>query len=253
MTPSLAAWPALPGGIIAATGGADHDGANVLSEYGSSAIFEKEGVPQGSLTRVTPGFGGTAAALRAETTAINSFARVQMVKAQTGWKFGQRIITGGALWLPVGFHAAKQGQIDVFRWDNFDQDGVTTERGGFVFQKSDRKIRLVRMKEPAEQKTLNLDAKENVIGPELGEGRWHWILADQILGNEEANSLNRIWINNQLIAETRKINCLRNDLEISRYRVGIVATNGSQTNPIAVIVDRIRCGVALFSANPVIG
>jgi hypothetical protein len=222
---------------VATTFRARHEGANVLEEYGSSSVF-KEGC---TLSKRTPGYSG-AGALLASVAAANGFARGQAVKAQTGWKYGQQVFWGGAFFLPTGFFAAKQVQIDIFRWDNFDQDEATTERGGLVFRSTDKKLSLVREKEPGEEKILNLGADENPVGPEIRENRWNFVIAHQVLYAVEGEALNKIWVNGQKVAESTKPNCVRTDLEVSRYRAGIVATGSTQTNPISLAVDDVYSG-----------
>lgn len=221
---------------------ADHEGANPLEEYGSSGIFEKEGVPQGTLSSFSPGYGG-GKALLATTTAADSYARGIAIKTQTGWKIGQDVYTGCAVWFPKGFFEAMKGQVDILRWDNFDQDGLTTERGGIVIQTGERRFRFVRIKEgePDEQHSFNLEG-EIVIGPELEEERWYFPEFYHRLWHEDYLAINRFYLDNVLLSTSNDRNCTRSDLEVSRLRAGIVATSSKQTNPLSLVVDDVYSG-----------
>lgn len=226
---------------------ADHETKD-LSEYGSSGTF------RGALSVVEspPGYGD-GQCLKAEVTEPDGFSRGIATKAQTGWKIGQEVRWGGAFFLPKGFFAAKQGQIDIFRWDNFDQDEATTERSGLVFSTSDTQLRLVRIKEgePDEQVTLNLGSGEELLGPVISEGRWHWAEVRQVLWHEDSLALNELWVDGAKVSSSTRRNCSRSDLVVSRFRVGIAATNGKQTNGVTVYVDRIRSGpMPLVGALP---
>lgn len=215
---------------------ANHEGAIVSEEY------DEAGLLNGTLTKFVPGYGSEVAML-ATVIEPDGYARGIAKKTKTEWKFGQEAWWAGAIYLPKGFFTAKQGQIDILRWDNFDQDATTTERGGIVMQTTDRKFRLVRIKEgePDEQKTLNLSG-ETVIGPEIVEGRWYWVEVRQVLHNKTGAAINELWIDGEKVFESTTANCIRSDLEVSRYRVGIAATNGKQTNDISIAVDRIWAG-----------
>lgn len=226
------------GDPVTTTFAADHEDGTT-NEWGGTSVLN------GSLQVVAdpPGYGG-GLCLKATVTAPDGYARGQATLAQTGWKNGEELRAGIALYLPPGFYAAKQGQVDFFRWDNFEQDGVTTERGGLVFQTADKKVRIVRIQEgsPDEQHTLNLDEDENVIGPEIEEGRWYWFEFRQVLWHEDGLALTELFVDDVKVAESTERNCTRSDLVVSRLRGGIVATNGAQTNELTLYVDRPRSG-----------
>ncbi len=213
---------------------AEHEGGTVSSEY------DEAGLNNGTLVSFFPGYESSAA-MQATVTEKDGYARGIAKLAKTGWEHGEEVWWGGAIYLPVGFYAAKQGQIDMLRWDNFEQDAVETERCGIVMQTTDKKFRLVRIKETKEQKTLNLSG-ESVIGPEIKEGEWNFIDVRQVLSKTDGGGVNELWINGALVASSTVKNCSRSDLIVSRYRAGIAATNGAQTNDISVIVDDVYSG-----------
>lgn len=214
-----------------------HEGDDPLSEYGASSTFK------GILSSVSPGYLSRKA-LKAETTGIDGYARGQATLGQIDWLNGQEVRWGGAFYLPPGFYATKQGQIDIFRWDNFEQDEVTTDRGGLVMQTGDHKLRLVRIKEgePDIQVTHNLTEGEEVIGPEIFEGRWYWPEVRQVLWHEDGLAENELWIDGVLIHSDTLKNSTRSDLVVSRYRAGLAATSGTQSNAISLHVDRVASG-----------
>ncbi len=215
---------------VQATFAADHETGD-LSEYGATSIF------YGSLGLYSGGYGSSGHCLKASVTGPDGYARGHAITAQTGWRVGQDVRWGGAIYLEPGFYAAKQGQIDLFRWDNFEQDSVRTERGGLVFHGDGRSLRLVRIREsePDEQATL-------ILGPETPEGRWNWVEVRQRLSPQDGEAVNELWLNGSRVGASSQRNCIRADLIVSRYRVGLAATSSRQTKPITVLVDRIRSG-----------
>jgi len=230
--------------LVKTTFKADHEGKSVTEEY------EEAGLSNGTLTPYTPGYGPIGTGLLAIVTKPDGFARGIVKAPHTGWKAGQEVWWGGAVLLMPGFFEARQGQIDIFRWDNFEQDPTTTERGGIVLQSTDKKFRLVRIKEPSEQKTLNFGEGESLLGPELAENTWYWIMIRQILWPVSGEALNVLYINDLKVSENTLPNCVREDLVVSRYRAGIAATNGKQTNSVSLAVDRVRSGPEQIFAAP---
>ncbi len=212
---------------------ADHEKGD-LSEYGASSLFGSGE----SLDVVSspPGYGG-GLCLRARVTEPDGYARGHAVKSQTGWEVGQDVWWGGAFYLPKGFFAAKQGQVDIFRWDNYEQDPTTTERGGVVFYSGDNFPRLVRIKEGSPDEQVSL-----ITGPPIAEERWNWVEVHQHLSNVDGSAINELFVNGTKIGAANARNCTRSNLVVSRFRAGVVATSGGQTNPITVYIDRVRCG-----------
>lgn len=223
--------PPSPSSVV--TFKADHE-AGDLSEYGGYSLFG----PGESLDVVSspPGYGG-GLCLRARVAEPDGYARGHATKAQTGWEVGQDVWWGGAFYLPKGFFAAKQGQVDIFRWDNYEQDPTTTERCGLVFYSGDNLLRLVRIKEGAPDEEITL-----ISGPQIAEERWNWVEAHQRLSNVDNSAVNELFVNGARVGVSPARNCARSNLVVSRYRAGIAATSGKQTNPITVYVDRVRSG-----------
>jgi hypothetical protein len=187
----------------------------------------------------TTGYEGEVG-LKAEATGINAYARAQAGPTQTGWKQGDDVRWGGAFYLSPGFFAAKQGQIDIFRWDNWEQNeknaASPVERGGLVNFGGDKSLRLVHILEGTGgfQETL-------IEGPELAEGRWYWAEVRQTL-DTGATAHNELWIDGVKVGESSVANLSNAATVVDRYRAGLCATSEKQTKPLSVVVSRIRSG-----------
>ena len=80
--------------------------------------------------RVYEGGGAAHAHLAANAASSNKFSRG--IFHNLTWGAGTDVWYGVAVYLPVGFYAAQQGQIDLLRWDNWVDDPSTTDRGGIT-------------------------------------------------------------------------------------------------------------------------
>lgn len=180
-------------------------------------------------------FEGTRS-LRAFITAADGFARARW---HPDWRQGDEVWWSFAVFLPVGFYAAAQVQIDLRRWDNFTQDGTTTERGGVVIHSpSDptRVLRLVRMKEGVGGEQVTLINS----GIKLTEGEWHHVEARQRFHATDGQAINDLWIDDELVGSSTTKNTYRADIVIDRDRFGVVASGSTQTNDLEVFLDRLR-------------
>ncbi len=146
------------------------------------------------------------------------------------WDDGDDVSYGAAFYLPRGFRAAMQGQVDLLRWDNWATDPDTTDRSGIVIYRSDRKARLVRQK---------LGIEQEAITPRftLPEGRWFHLEVRQRL-SRRSGAVNEVYIDGRRVTRSRKANTYGRGVD--RLRAGIVATDENrQRRSLRLWFDRV--------------
>jgi Bacterial Ig-like domain len=144
------------------------------------------------------------------------------------WQDGDDVRYGAAYYLPAGFKSSMEGQVDLVRWDNWATDPTTTEKGGVVIYGSDKRARLVRIKQGVEQVALS-------PAFDLPEGRWFSVEVRQRLSS--SSGLNEVYVDGNRISSTTTKNMYGH--AVNRIRYGLVATAGSaQTKPLEMWFDR---------------
>jgi hypothetical protein len=144
------------------------------------------------------------------------------------WQDGDDVWYGAAFYLPVGFKAAMQGQVDLVRWDNWATDPTTTEKSGVVIFRSDQRAHLVRIKQGVEEVHLG-------SAFDLPEGRWFWLEVHQQLSS--TGGINQVYLDGNLVSSAIAQNTYGH--QVDRIRYGLVATAApSQTNPLELWFDR---------------
>ncbi len=145
------------------------------------------------------------------------------------WVDGDDVWYGGAFYLPTGFKASMQGQVDLLRWDNWTVDPTNTDRSGIVIYNSDKKARILRQKLGVEQVPLAAPF-------DLPEGRWFWIEVHQKL-SKGAGALSEVFLDGTKVASSTDPNTYGRG--VTRLRSGIVAVDASrQTTPLTLWFDR---------------
>jgi hypothetical protein len=145
------------------------------------------------------------------------------------WNTGTDIWYSVAIYLPTGFYAAQQGQVDLVRWDNWTVDPTNTDRGGIVIYGSDKKARFVRQRLGVEQVAL--------VGPfTITEGVWHRLEVHQRFSDNNTSDLTQVYLDGTLKGSSTLKNWYGRP--ISRIRYGIVAVNDpAQTNRLDMWYD----------------
>ncbi len=146
------------------------------------------------------------------------------------WADGEDVWYGAAFYLPPGFRAAQQGQVDLLRWDNWVLDPDTTDRSGVVLWRSDGRAHLVRQR---------LGVEEVTIAPTFAipEGRWVVLEVHQRLSSDRG-ALNEVFLDGRLVARSRSANTYGRPIQ--RLRAGIVATDAArQRKPLTLWFDRV--------------
>jgi hypothetical protein len=145
----------------------------------------------------------------------NTFARGLF---RVRWHEGVEVRYGAAFYLPVGFKAAMQGEVDLVRWDNFPSEGWDDDFGGLVLFDGDKQLHLT---------VGTPDGYRSILGPyQISEGRWHVIGVRQRLGGPRP--FTRLAMDGRLLGHTMAPNAGR--FPIDRVRFGLVAIGGDQTN-----------------------
>jgi Polysaccharide lyase len=198
-----------------------------LLEDGSFSEFSQTNALNGSLTPTTDrAYEGSRSAHATYTGAgRNGYSRGIW---NVSWQDGDEVWYGGAFYLPEGFKDRMQGQVDLVRWDNWPSMPEQSEKGGVVIYGSDKRARLVRMKQGVEQASLGGSF-------DIPEGRWVWIEVHQRLS--EADPLSEVYLDDELVASSTAKNSYGHSID--RIRLGLVAiSSGSQTNPLELWFDR---------------
>jgi hypothetical protein len=161
---------------------------------------------------------------------VNKYARAAADEIE--WGAGTEVWYGAAFYLPDGFYAAQQGEVDLLRWDNFELDRESTDRGGVVVYGGNEtgNAYLIRARLGGEQ--------DELVGPfRLEEGKWHWIEVQQRFGADGDGDLSAVWVDGNEVGRSTRPNWYGRP--ITAIRFGLVATGGArQKNPLALWFDR---------------
>jgi Polysaccharide lyase len=201
---------------------------------GTFSGFDSTNALNGNLVAVTsPSYSGAGSAHATYTGAgRNGYSRGLW---KVWWQEGDDVWYGAAYYLPHGFKASMQGQVDLLRWDNWPTDPITTEKSGVVIWGYDKRARLVRIKQDVEEVALG-DAFD------LPEGRWFRLEVHQRLSTTDP--LNEVYLDGRRVASSTERNFYGSP--VARLRVGLVAiAGGSQRNPLELSFDE-----ATISSGP---
>lgn len=151
------------------------------------------------------------------------------------WADGDEAWFSAAFFLPSGFKAAMQGQVDLLRWDNWASHPNDTDWGGLVIYGSDRRMRLMRF-------NMANTGTTTLVGPfDVPEGRWVHLEVHQRLGAQQA--LSEVFLDGTLVGRSTLPNTYGRPID--RVRTGLVGiAAGRQLNPLTLWFDRAAVGVA---------
>lgn len=209
-------------------------------ESGTFGEFSQTNAANGTLSNTTTRAyqGSRAARATYDGGTANAYSRGIW---NVGWQPGENVWYGAAFYLPVGFKASMQGQIDLVRWDNYGSMPSGTERGGVSIYNSDKRARLIRQKDGLEQAAIGSSF-------ELPEGRWFWIEVRQRLSLTDP--LSEVYLDGMRIFSSTTKNSYGH--LIDRIRYGIVAiAAGSQTKPLELFFDSAAVSTAPIGPTPV--
>jgi hypothetical protein len=164
---------------------------------------------------------------------INKYARA--VVHPIDWGAGTDVWYGCAVYLPHGFYADQQGQVDLMRWDNFDLDRATTDRGGVVVYGAPEagSAYLMRARLGGDQ--------DELVGPfTLSEGVWHWLEVHQRYTVDNNSDVSELFLDGRLVGRSGAPNWYGR--RITAVRFGIVATAPTQGRRLELWLDRARIG-----------
>ena len=145
------------------------------------------------------------------------------------WPEGRHIWFGAAYFLPKGFKAALQGQVDLLRWDNYGALGRHNDRSGVVIHR-DGRANLMRMRFGVE----NVDMGKSFTLP---EGRWFWLEVHQFLDRRTGVARSSVHVDDRQVSSSRLANMY--GTAVDRVRFGLVAVDAvRQTRPLTLWFDR---------------
>lgn len=155
------------------------------------------------------------ATIQPDPRARNTYARGLF---HVYWREGVEVRYGAAFYLPVGFKASMQSEVDLVRWDNFPREGWRDDYGGIVIFGGDKQLHVT---------VGTPDGYHSILGPyPISEGQWHEISVRQRLGGPRP--FTRVAMDGHLLGHTTTSNAGR--FPIDRIRFGLVAIGGAQTN-----------------------
>ncbi|MEA2347522.1 MAG: Polysaccharide lyase [Thermoleophilaceae bacterium] len=211
-----------------------------LLENGGFSEFDQTNAAGGTLTNTTEAAYQGAHSAKASYTGAgeNGYSRGIF---NANYKDGDDLWYGAAYYLPPGFKASMQGQVDLLRWDNYTVDPNQTDRSGIAIYGSDKKARLVRAKLGVEQVPL--------VGPfDLPEGRWFYLEVHQRLGTK--NAVSEVYLDGKKVGSSTQANTYGRP--VTRVRYGLVAmAAGVQTKPLSLWFDKATMGSTSSSTVPV--
>jgi hypothetical protein len=199
--------------------------------FGFSQISELNGSISAESTF---GYSGSTAALATyDGTGENGYARgVWNVQ----WEENESVWYGAAYYLPTGFLANVQGQVDLMRWDNWTlyPNPDETDWGGIGIYGSDHKARLLRFGHGLPDQTL--------VGPfSLPEGQWFTLMVHQVRSDVAGTALSEVFLDGNLIGSSTAPNTYGRPA--TRVRFGIVAiAEGVQKKPLSLYFDNPSIG-----------
>ncbi len=180
--------------------------------------------------RVYEGGGAAHAHLAANAASSNKFSRG--IFHNLTWGAGTDVWYGVAVYLPVGFYAAQQGQIDLLRWDNWVDDPSTTDRGGITIYgpPAAGKAYLFRGRIGSPQNEL--------VGPfSLSEGSWHWLEVHQRFSPGNTSDLSELYVDGAFVGRSTAPNWYGR--RMTSVRFGLVAVaDPRQSNGLDLWFDR---------------
>ncbi|MCW3014213.1 MAG: glycoside hydrolase family 5 [Solirubrobacterales bacterium] len=190
--------------------------------------FDQTNASTGSLTLdKSRAYDGVQSAKAVFNGGANGYSRgIQNVD----WQDGDDVWYGSAFYLPPGFKASMQGQVDLLRWDNFTVDETNTDRSGIILYNSDKKARIMRQK-------LGVEEVPIAAPFDIPEGRWFYLEVHQHL-SQGGGALSEVFLDGAKVASSTQPNTYGRG--VSRVRSGIVAINASQQKtPLTLWFDRV--------------
>jgi len=199
---------------------------------GGFADFSQTNVETGSLTISTDRAydGATSAFAAYDGGGENGYSRGIW---NVNWQDGEDVWFGAAYFLPPGFVAKIQGQVDLVRWDNWVSHPDDTDWGGVSIYGSDHHARLLRFGAGRDNDTL--------VGPfDLPEGRWFTLEVHEHL-SAGAGALSELYLDGDLVGRSTKPNTYGRPIQ--RIRYGIVAiAEDAQRKPLDLWFDQASAG-----------
>jgi hypothetical protein len=226
----LAAAMALTVAPAAATAAVESHSASL--ESGKFEEFSQTNVEEGSLalTNARASDGSASAHATYAGGGANGYSRGIW---DVQWEEGEDVWFGGAYYLPIGFHASIEGQVDLLRWDNWASHPSDTDWGGVSIYGSDRRARLLRFGAGRPNDTL--------VGPlQLPEGRWFRLEVHQRL-SRDSGALSELYVDGALVGSSTAPNTYGRPVERIRYGIVAIASE-EQEKPLELWFDQATAG-----------
>jgi hypothetical protein len=219
--------------LAAPSGASAVTGLDASLDGGSFSEFSQTNALNGTLSlNESQVFDGRASARATyEGNGENGYARGIW---NVNWQDGESVWFGAAYYLPAGFLANVQGQVDLMRWDNWSLYPSEADWGGVSIYGSDHRARLLRFGAGRPNDTL--------VGPTtLPEGRWFTLEVHQVRSSQSGSALSELYVDGKLIGKSTAPNTYGRPA--TRVRFGLVAiAAGVQTKPLQLNFDEAAVG-----------
>ncbi len=155
------------------------------------------------------------------------------------WNTGAKVVYRGSFFFPKGFFANLTNQMDLMRFDNWDDRPTASEQTGLTINLSGgtRRLYLFRNQLGSGGQGITYTA-----GPFLlpSENAWHNIEVRQTLSPVNGTASNAVYVDGVFQGSSTAANMFgATGNRYNWFRAGIVSSGQSQTTPISLWVDNL--------------
>lgn len=166
----------------------------------------------------------------------NQYARVGY---QGPWNPGQRVVYKGSFFFPTGFFSGLTNQMDLMRFDNWDDRPTASEQTGLTINLSGQGKKLYIFRNQLGSGGAGI---RYIAGPfELpSENAWHSLEVRQTLSPFDGSASNTLYVDGVMKGSSTGANMFGNPgNRYNWFRAGIVSSGGTQASPISLYIDNL--------------
>ena len=207
-------------------------------ETGDFSELQMNQANNGSMAISTaPAASGTRSARATVFGGVNAqYARVGYVGP---WNPGARVVYKGSFFFPGGFFSGLTNQMDLMRFDNWDDRPTASEQTGLTINPSGTGTKLYLFRNQLGTGGAGITY---IAGPFAlpTENAWHSLEVRQTLSPFGGWASNALYVDGVLQGSSTNANMFGNPgNRYNWFRAGIVASGGTQTNPISLFIDNL--------------
>lgn len=155
------------------------------------------------------------------------------------WNAGDAVTYRASFFFPTGFFNDLTNQMDIMRFDNWDDRPTASEQTGLTINLtgSGKQLYLFRNQLGGGQGITYIAGPF----PLPGENAWHDIEVRQILSPLDGSARNALYVDGDLRGASSRANMFGTPgNRYNRFRAGIVSSGQSQATPISLSLDNLR-------------